>query len=511
MFSGEWSKGESVWGVGNVREDGVGMLFRGTVKVESSVCVVPGRVLCVDGIWKGVGVRWVNVYAPSVRARRVGFFEGLAPLLMTNRVVVFGGDLNVVVGGGGGGEGELVKLCRDFGLRDAFVATGEEGAGHTWSKSRGARSRLDYIFVSRRVALSGYSAGPVAFTDHSMVGVKLALEGWARGRPRWRFRNTLLEDPAFCRRLRALYGGWRGTRGLYEDWGGWWEDVKGKVGAFCRGWVKEVNRREKKRVVDRARELQTLWGEVYGGGTVERVALRRLEDLKTSTREFYVAQARRLEHMAGLERREENERPSRYFFQRVRTRAKRVEMEGLQTQGGLVTSTEGIAEAAAAWYGDLFSVREEDQDAAHRFVGGLREVLEEEQRERLEAPLSLEELTAALGTLPNGKSPGGDGLTAEFFKCFWDMVGGDLWEVLRESGGRGTLPESLRTGLITLLYKGGDPAIIGNWRPITLLSADYKVWAKALVMRLRGVLGGLIHPDQTCGVQGRSGAMTLAW
>ena len=43
-----------------------------------------------------------------------------------------------------------------------------------------------------------------------------------------------------------------------------------------------------------------------------------------------------------------------------------------------------------------------------------------------------------------------------------------------------------------------------------MLSADYKVWAKALVMRLRGVLGGLIHPDQTCGVQGRSGAMTLA-
>ena len=76
--------------------------------------------------------------------------------------------------------------------------------------------------------------------------------------------------------------------------------------------------------------------------------------------------------------------------------------------------------------------------------------------------------------------------------------------------GKGILPESLRTGLITLLYKGGDPAIIGNWRPITLLSVDYKIWAKAMVMRLRGVLGGLIHPDQTCGVQGRSGAMTLA-
>ena len=170
---------------------------------------------------------------------------------------------------------------------------------------------------------------------------------------------------------------------------------------------------------------------------MERVALRRLEDLKATIKDFYVAQARRLEHMAGLERREENERPSKFFFQRVRRRERRVEIEGLRTERGMATSTEGILEVAEAWYGDLFSRREEDQGAADRFVGGLREVLIEEPRKCLEAPLLLEELTAALGTLREGKSPGSDGLTAEFLKHFWDMVGRDLWEVLRESWGKG--------------------------------------------------------------------------
>ena len=168
---------------------------------------------------------------------------------------------------------------------------------------------------------------------------------------------------------------------------------------------------------------------------VERVALRRLEDLKATIKDFYVAQARRLEHMAGLERREENERPSKFFFQRVRRRERRVEIEGLRTETGMATSTEGILEVAEALFPP--SRREEDQGAADRFVGGLREVLIEEQRKCLEAPLLLEELTAALGTLREGKSPGSDGLTDEFLRRFWDMVGRDLWEVLRESWGKG--------------------------------------------------------------------------
>ena len=43
-----------------------------------------------------------------------------------------------------------------------------------------------------------------------------------------------------------------------------------------------------------------------------------------------------------------------------------------------------------------------------------------------------------------------------------------------------------------------------NWRPISLLSADYKILTKALANRLRKVLPLVIHPNQTCAVPGRS-------
>ena len=43
-----------------------------------------------------------------------------------------------------------------------------------------------------------------------------------------------------------------------------------------------------------------------------------------------------------------------------------------------------------------------------------------------------------------------------------------------------------------------------NWRPISLLCADYKIGTKALAARLQKVLSSVLHEHQTCGVPGRS-------
>ena len=95
------------------------------------------------------------------------------------------------------------------------------------------------------------------------------------------------------------------------------------------------------------------------------------------------------------------------------------------------------------------------------------------------------------------KSPGLDGITAEFYIKFWDLVKGKLMQVYEEAFDSGVLPESLRTGVIVLLEKKGkDRMNIANWRPITLLGVDYKLLTKTLAERLKNVLPNLVHPDQ---------------
>lgn len=106
--------------------------------------------------------------------------------------------------------------------------------------------------------------------------------------------------------------------------------------------------------------------------------------------------------------------------------------------------------------------------------------------------------------MAKGKTPGVDGLPAEFYQWFWPVLGEDLVEVLNYCYSYGRLSLSQHSGLITLLYKQGDRLEMKNWRPITLLCVDYKIAAKAIANCLLQVLPSVIHSDQTCGIRSRT-------
>ncbi|CAM4517983.1 unnamed protein product [Lepidochelys kempii] len=58
--------------------------------------------------------------------------------------------------------------------------------------------------------------------------------------------------------------------------------------------------------------------------------------------------------------------------------------------------------------------------------------------------------------------------------------------------------------MLTLFPKKGDLYNLRNWCPVSLLSMDYKVVAKAISLRLGSVLVDMVHPDQTYTVLGCS-------
>jgi hypothetical protein len=96
-----------------------------------------------------------------------------------------------------------------------------------------------------------------------------------------------------------------------------------------------------------------------------------------------------------------------------------------------------------------------------------------------------------------GKSPGPDGIVIEFYRCFWDLIGEEYLQIILESTRSGRLPIGVTQGMITLLHKGGPRQALTNWRPITLLNLGYKIYAKALQMRLQPVLMDIISPNQS--------------
>ena len=60
-----------------------------------------------------------------------------------------------------------------------------------------------------------------------------------------------------------------------------------------------------------------------------------------------------------------------------------------------------------------------------------------------------------------------------------------------------------KRAIITLLYKKGDPELLQNWRPISLLNTDYKIGAFVIGNRPQSVMSKLISSDQTAYLRGR--------
>ncbi|KAJ8006706.1 hypothetical protein DPEC_G00110000 [Dallia pectoralis] len=62
----------------------------------------------------------------------------------------------------------------------------------------------------------------------------------------------------------------------------------------------------------------------------------------------------------------------------------------------------------------------------------------------------------------------------------------------------------MRQSTITRIPKKGDLKDLRNWRPINLLSVDYKIMTKALTKRFQSHLPAVIAADQTCSIPERS-------
>ena len=63
---------------------------------------------------------------------------------------------------------------------------------------------------------------------------------------------------------------------------------------------------------------------------------------------------------------------------------------------------------------------------------------------------------------------------------------------------------SARRGVTCLIpKKDRDPLIIKNWRPITLLTTDYKILAKLLAIRMKSVRNSIIDNCQSGYMEGR--------
>ncbi len=94
--------------------------------------------------------------------------------------------------------------------------------------------------------------------------------------------------------------------------------------------------------------------------------------------------------------------------------------------------------------------------------------------------------------------------SVEFYIHFWDLIKSPLFCMYKECIAQKEMTTSMKQGIISLIPKPEkDLLLIDNWRPITLLTIDYKILALVYANRLKFKLDQIIAETQSGFVKGR--------
>lgn len=102
------------------------------------------------------------------------------------------------------------------------------------------------------------------------------------------------------------------------------------------------------------------------------------------------------------------------------------------------------------------------------------------------------------------KAPGPDGFTAHYYKAFMGALGVKFLSAFNSlEGGSAPPPDTLRALITVIPKEGKDPARCENYRPISLLNLDLKIFSKILASRLTPLMSSLVGTDQVGFIPGR--------
>ena len=452
-----------------------------------------GRILAAEIRCDSFGFQVVNIYAFTSsypKQKREGFFNQIYVFINVNSTLALIGDFNCVenptldrfpskntIISESKQLTELVQLCKMF---DCYIKLQPQNRKHTFF-SENSSSRIDRIYATDDVNAIFARVSPNQFSDHDTVIVQFDIPLQpSRGRGYWKNNVTCSENEAFLQDFENKWQIWKKTQDSLRPVE-WWITVKNKIKKLVIEHsirLKQENlafENNLKHQLDQLANSQNFKPNFKLYSEIKRkLAKQQIKNFKKKL----IKNEELFQYSRNFSTKE--------FFQHFIQKREKVTINELIDNYRLPTTTPAeLVEHVERFYAELYRCDQTDLAKQNLFLSNITAGLSEQQKNNLKVDLTEHKIETAISQMANGKTPGPDGLSIEFYTHCWSIVKHEVICVLREMFSSQSGEPQIKTGYLTLIHKEGLKNEIANYRPISLLNYDLKIFTKCLTNRLK--------------------------
>lgn len=493
----------------------------------------------------------ILVYAPNEEREKTAFWKLLRTRLKGEKDlenVIIMGDFNFV-------ENALDryphrdddanvlsswKALRDkYKLTDGWRAQNPIKKDYTYvQKATNSMSRIDRIYMDSEIYVYGYNWTHIesSLSDHNMVMTDiLKTKIPFIGKGVWRMYSDDIENKVTIKKITKLLKiteekftsiKENKTEGSIQRV---WAEVKTEIKAIAMEERKkksqQLNKEKEKLKKGIERRMEKLSDEM---DDISKRYQNEIAELKAKLMMKTKNDLTKMRLATRARYRQNGEKCTKYWFGLNKEKMDETTIIALLGPNSKMTrETREMGEIAVKHHETLQTKPMMTEDRKEAIVE-LEAIIEgkcitNEQKQRLIKKTSRDEVEEAIKSTATGTSPGIDGIPYELYKEIIkiekkkkkeervDVVGiiQDLINNIEEIGIEKLSTEDKKEneftdGLMFLLYKKKEKWKIENYRPITLLNTDYKIYTKTIAKRLADVAPTIVHEDQAGFIPKRS-------